>query len=349
MKKEAFRKRYVFVFCLLVFMAVFFTSLTPKATSAEKEIVWNLSAWGSKMAFTEPMHDYAAYMEGKTNGKWKIKIHYGSVLSSPKEQLDGIKAGLFELAFFVPSHAPGKIPLFTVGDLPFISPRENVHLGMMTIKLFEHPEIKKELLKWNALPFLPNYVSNARMMSRKPVRTLADLKGLRVRVGGDTGKVLAEFGAVPMMVPGVEVFEAVQKGTIDAVTFPWTFAFAANKIHEVTKFAVDIPFGALASTTFVNKDAWDALPEEFKKYHMEWYYKTPQIWAEAYKRADEKWVPIFKKYLEFIQFPTSDVDKLMEKSGPVYEEWAKRMEDRGLPGREILNYYLKERKKVAGH
>jgi len=349
MRKKSFNKMYFFVFSLLILMAAFLIGSQSRAISAEKEIVWNLSAWGSKMAFTEPVHDYAAYMEQKTNGRLKIKIHYGSVLSSPKEQLDGIKGGLFELAFFVASHAPGKTPLLTVGELPFISPRENVQIGMVTSKLFEHPAIKKELLKWNAVPFLPAYVPNYHMMSRKPVRTLADFKGLRLRVGGDTGKVLSEFGVVAMMVPGVEVFDAVSKGTIDAVTFPWTFGFGANKIHEATKFAIDIPFGTLVSTSCMNKDAWDALPEEFKKYHMDWYYKSPQIWDEAYKRADKEFIPIFKKYLEFIQFPTSEAHKLIEKSSAVYEEWAKRMEDRGLPGREILNYYLKERKKVAGY
>jgi TRAP-type C4-dicarboxylate transport system substrate-binding protein len=98
-----------------------------------------------------------------------------------------------------------------------------------------------------------------------------------------------------------------------------------------------------------NKDAWDALPEEFKKYHMEWYNKSPAIWHAEFKKADDKWIPIFKKHLEFIDFPFSERERLVGEAEEVYEKWVKRMEKQGLPGRDALNYYLKKRKQLVGH
>jgi TRAP-type C4-dicarboxylate transport system substrate-binding protein len=107
--------------------------------------------------------------------------------------------------------------------------------------------------------------------------------------------------------------------------------------------------GTMSCFYIANKDAWDALPEEFKKYNMEWYYRSPQIWHAEFKKADDKWVPIFKKYVEYIDFPKSERDKIVAKSEEVYERWVKRMEKQGLPGRDVLNYYLKKRKELTGY
>ena len=98
-----------------------------------------------------------------------------------------------------------------------------------------------------------------------------------------------------------------------------------------------------------NKDAYAALPEEFKKYHREWYNNAPEIWAAQYKNADDKWLPVFKEKLDFSVFPASERDKLIAKSEEVYETWVAAREKEGLPGRDILDYYLKKRNEIAGY
>lgn len=349
MGKEFLRKRYVVILCSLAIGVSFLCTLAPKATPAEKEVLWNVSCWGGKRAGTRPLHVYAADMEKQTGGRWKMKIHYGSVLAPAKEQLDGLKAGMYEAAFFAPAYAPGKTPLHTVHELPFIAPRDNVQMGKLWIELWKHPAMKKELLKWNAVPLLPNMLPKYDIMGTKAVRTVADLKGLRVRVGGEIARVLREFGAVPTLMPAPEIYEAIARGTIDAVTLPWTYAFGAYKIHEVSRYACIIALGSLSMMPVVNKDAWEALPERWKEYHREWYYKAPEMWAAEYKKADDKWLPIFKEKLELIEFPTSERDKLVAKAEEVYERWVKEREKEGLPGREILDYYLKKRKEIAGY
>jgi TRAP-type C4-dicarboxylate transport system substrate-binding protein len=64
---------------------------------------WNLSVWGKKRAFTMGIEQMAAYVEEKSGGKFKIRIAYGSALSKPKENLDGIKLGAFPMAMFCSS------------------------------------------------------------------------------------------------------------------------------------------------------------------------------------------------------------------------------------------------------
>ena len=98
MVKELFRKKYLIFLFSLVIMVGFLFALPPQAISAGKVINWNLSVWGGKRAWTNPLHDWVADMEKATNGQWKIKLHYGGVLAPPKENWDGIRAGMFEAA-----------------------------------------------------------------------------------------------------------------------------------------------------------------------------------------------------------------------------------------------------------
>jgi TRAP-type C4-dicarboxylate transport system substrate-binding protein len=186
-------------------------------------------------------------------------------------------------------------------------------------------------------------------MGKKAIRTVDDLQGVRVRIGGDIARVLEQFGAVPTLVPAPEVYEALSRGTIDLVGFPYTYAYGAFKTYEVSQYLnIPLSLGTMNCPFIASKDAMDALPEEFKKHHMEWYKKAADEWAAEYKEADDKWTPIFKEKLEWIDFPASERDKLVAKAEAVYEKWVEDREKEGLPGREILNYYIQKRKEIAG-
>lgn len=349
MVKASKKHTYVTLLLSLTIIAALLFSLAPQAT-AGKVHEWNFSLWGGKRAWSAPLHEWAADIEKFTNGGWKIKLHYGGVLSPPKENWDGIRAGMFEAAGICCAYQPGKNPLHTVSELPFIAPTENRDIIQMMVELWKHPALKKELMKWNAVPLLPSALCQYHIMGNKPVRTVADLKGYRIRMGGEIAKVLKEFGAVPTLVPAPEVYEAVSRGTIDGAGFPYTYGYGAFKTYEVSKYlTIPMSLGTMSCIYVANKDAWDALPAEWKKYHMEkWYYKSPEIWHQEFKKADDKWIPIFKKHLEFIDFPNSEREKLVAKAKEVYEKWIKAREKEGLPGRDVLNYYLEKRKELIG-
>ena len=330
-----FGRGFLVTVCSLFIIVSFFFAAPPKAHSAKKVTHWNISLWGGKRASTRAIDDFAAEMDKKTNGRWKIKTHYGAVLAPPKEQLDGIRAGMFEAAYFAPVYTPGKLPLSTVTDLPFIAPSGHQEIGRLLLELWKHPALKKELLKWNGIGFMPAPLPQYHILGTKPLRTVEDLTGMRIRVGGEVARVLKEFGAIPTLMPAPEVYEAISRGTIDAVSFAW-YAHGAYKIHEVSKYACNISLGTLSCPFIANKDAYDALPEEFKQYHREWYNRAPQIWAAEYEKADKKWLPIFKEKLEWIDFPASERNKLVAKAEGVYEKWVKAREKEGLPGRIII-------------
>jgi TRAP-type C4-dicarboxylate transport system substrate-binding protein len=350
MQKKLFGKRSAVVSVLLTLLIVSAFALPSKVVSAEKEVNWDFNMWAGRRAWTIPLEQFIADMEKQTNGRWKISLHYGGVLSPPKESLDGIKAGMFQGSGLCVAYTPGKTPLHRVIELPFLAPTKTLHIQKLAKALWEHPALKKELLKWNAVPFLPAGLCQFHLMGNKPVRSVADLKGARIRIGGDIAKVLKVFGTVPTLVPAPECYEALSRGTVELIGFAYTYGYGSYKIHEVSKYVMlPMSFGTMNCTYIANKDAYDALPEEFKKLHKEWYEKAPEKWAAAYQQADDKWEPIFKKRLEYIEFPASERAKLVAQAQKIWANWAKEMEKKGLPGTDVLNFALKKRKEIAGY
>ena len=344
------QKRFIAVLLGLTLVVGFFCAFPTPAVSKEKIVKWNLNLWGGSRAWTKPIEKWAEDMGRYTNGRWQITIHFGSVLAPEKEVLDGIRAGMFEATGVCMDYHPGKNPLHRVLALPFIATTETIHCQQMQYAMWEHPAFLKELLMWNAVPLLPAGLPTYHLMGNKPIRTVEDLKGARIRIGGDIAKVLKEFGAVPTMVPAPEVYETIARGTIDLVGLPHSYAQGAYKIHEVSKY-YNIPFtlGTMSCPVVASKKAWDALPEEFKKLNQVWYDLTPYVYAEEYAKADRRFMPLFREKLEFIDFPNSEREKIVAKARNVWDEWVDEMEKKGLPGKEVLDFYLAKRKEIAGY
>jgi TRAP-type C4-dicarboxylate transport system substrate-binding protein len=338
------------IICSIFVVGLLFVYV-PQAASAAKVIKWNASLWGGPRGWTYPFERFAKDMERLTNGRWQITLHYGGALAPPKEQLDGIKGGMFEACHFCTAYAPAKLPLHSVMELPFISPHKPLDLSLMFAAMWEHPALLKELERWNAVPLLPGTITTYNLMGNKRLDTVEDFKGARIRIGGEIGRVLTMFGAVPTLMPVPELYESVEKGTVDLAGLPWSFAFGAFKVYEVSKYAiVGLNLGTMACSYIANKKAFNALPEEFKKIHAEWYAKAPYEWGKEYDTLNRKWIDeVFKKRLEFIEFPPDERAKIVKKAQTVWEEWVKKWEKKGLPAREVLDYYLSKRKEIAGY
>jgi len=343
------RQLWVIIVCLTCIVAAPLI-LAPIVHAGPKVIKWDCSLFGAPRGWTYPLERWAKDMDSSTNGQWKIKLHYGGVLAPPKQQLDGIRGGVFQSCQFCSAYTPGKLPLHSVMELPFISPHSPHDITAMVSAMWEHSALVKELETWNAVPLLPGSITTYNLMGKKRIAKVTDLDGVRVRIGGDIARVLKMYGAVPTLMPAPEIYESIERGTIDMVGLPWSFAFGAFKIHEVSDYAiVDLNLGTMACAFIANKDAWNSLPREFKEIHMKWYKNSAKEWGNEYDQLNKKWTELFKKRLEFVNFPSEERAKLVSKAGVVWEEWVKSREKQGLPGREVLNYYLAKRKEICGY
>ena len=208
------------------------------------------------------------------------------------------------------SYHPDKHPAYTGLDLPFL-PFPNFDVQEKVHEVYhKHPYIVNEMKRWNAQFYMSNLLPQYEFMGRgKPPRTIADFKDMRVRAIGGIGEAMRRLGAVPTSVDATEVYTIMERGAVDAASFPSTYAHAAYKLHEVSKWWTEnMAPGTQACPSLINIDAWAKLPDQYKKLFDE---AKPMAYAalkKAYAIADEKNIKAFKeKGIEFIKYSDADL------------------------------------------
>jgi len=287
-------------------------------------------------------------MKELTDGRWDIEIHYGGVLAPPKEGIDGLKAGMFEAVLYTSMYGPGKLPLSTVSQLPFMAPPGIKQTGEWFMAIQAHPAIKKEVDAWNAQILFPTPLPQYNYMGKMPINKAEDFDGVRVRIDPVSGAALEEFGAVLTMMPGGDIYTALERGMLDGVMWIWTYTFGAYKLHELSQYAtLGIDLKVTDMFCYVNKDAWNKLPDEWKKLAKYSAAQASDRYGKYLMESDLKWIPIFNKAgIEVSQFPPEERAKLMEKAEVNWSDWAKDKEAQGLPGQEVLDYAIAKRNEI---
>jgi TRAP-type C4-dicarboxylate transport system substrate-binding protein len=181
------------------------------------------------------------------------------------------------------------------------------------------------------------------MGTGKPPRNLEDWKGMRVRALGGLGDAMKLLGAVPTSVSAPEVYTALERGTFQAASFPFTYSFTAYKLHEVSKwYTLGMQLGIVHNSVVLSQSAWKALPDEYKKILEEARPEAYRLQRVAYEEADKKSFPMFeKRKLEVVKVTPEMRAKLIAAAGqPVWDQWVAETEKKGLPGKEALEKVL---------
>lgn len=322
----------------------------PSALAQEK-VEWHWSVHGNPRAFTVGMEKLAEIAKEKSGGNFNVKIAYGETISPAKEVLDSIKIGAIEGGITCASYAPGKTPLLGVLDLPFL-PFENINVQRHVHEaVYRHPAVVKEVQRWNALPFfsalLPQYEF---MGTGDPPRKLDQWKGMRVRALAGLGEAMKQLGAVPTTVPAPEVYTSLERGVVQAASFPFTYAHAAYRLPEVSKwYTMGLSPGTVNCPLTLSQQAFQKLPEAYRKILEDAKPAAYDAMVKAYKEADEANLPAFEKIgLTRIGYTAEQRQEFEDRAAkPVWDAWVKEMESKRLPGRELLDFVLSEAKKAA--
>jgi TRAP-type C4-dicarboxylate transport system substrate-binding protein len=328
------------------------SGLSVPAKSAQMvdgpELTWRLSLWGKRRAFSEGLEYMSAEVAKRTGGKFNIKLYYGEQLSKSKENLDGIKVGAFEAALMCPSYHPDKTPPLNVLDLPFLPLKDLDVMIEADTKVFNHPASKEALAKWGAVLYVPNPLPQYEYMGRgNPPKSVADFKGLRLRALGGMGRAAEAIGAVPTTMPASETYTALQRGTVDAIGFPFTYTFAAYKLDEIADwYTTNMSLGTVGCPIVFNKQAWTALPQQYRDLLDSIKPGIFRAQKDAYAAKDKinlkKWAENPK--LVAIEIPEEQMAEFRRIGGkPIWEQWVKENEDK-FPARELLNIVLEAAK-----
>jgi TRAP-type C4-dicarboxylate transport system substrate-binding protein len=323
----------------------------PRIARAADKVTWTFSLYGPPRAATVTFEHLAKVAKEKSGGNFTINLRYNEQLGEAKDFLDGIKVDSYQGAFVAFSYAPAKTPLQGVLDMPFLPISDLVAAAKVQDAYQAWQPVADELAKWNSFHLMTLLLPQYEFMGTgKPPRNLEDWKGMRVRALGGLGDAMKLLGAVPTSVSAPEVYTALERGTFQAASFPFTYSFTAYKLHEVSKwYTLGMQLGVVHNSVVVSQSAWKALPEEYKKALQDAKEETYALQRTAYEEADKKSFPLFdKRKLEAIKVSDEMRNKLIATAGqPVWDHWVAETEKKGLPGKEALAKVLDLAKKAA--
>ncbi|MBY6196370.1 TRAP transporter substrate-binding protein DctP [Vibrio hangzhouensis] len=296
------------------------------ATEVEAATEWNVSLWGKRRAFTENVEKLAELVEAKTNGEFKLKLSYGG-LSKERENLDGISFGAFEMAQFCSFYHTDKNPTITVTELPFSQDVSLARVGEIYMAVFNHPEVKKDLARWNATLLMPTPLPQYNIASKSAqLAKLEDFEGLRVRGPGGIMNVLSKLGAVKTSVPFSEVRQSMDSGVIDAASFAPHAHLATNTYKVANWVTTNLNLGSANCPVVVNTEALEMLKPAHREALLTSVDEALDFYVQNY---EQNTTAKFDKAIEQegvmkVTFTPEQTKQLNELAASVRQDWVKK-------------------------
>jgi len=201
-----------------------------------------------------------------TDNKFQIQIFAAGEIVPALAIVDAVQNGTVECGHTASYYYFGKDPTFAFGTSVAFGPNQRLNQGWFT--LGGGKEVLNEFYKkYNCLALLAgNTGCQMGGWYRKEINTVADIKGLKMRIGGFPGSVLQKLGGVPQQIAGGDIYPALEKGTIDAAE--WVGPYDDEKLGFY-KVAPHYYYpgwweGGSMLFTFINLDKWNALPKAYK-------------------------------------------------------------------------------------
>jgi TRAP-type C4-dicarboxylate transport system substrate-binding protein len=331
------------VFCVM--LVGFMLSASPVFAQA-KEIKLNYSNFFPAPHKNSILAEQWAQEIGKrTNGLVKITLFHGGTLTPADKCYDGVVNGLSDIGFSVLSYTRGRFPLTEVIDLPM--GYKNGTAATKLVNAYYNKFKPKELADVQVM-YLHAHGPGILHTNKKPIKTLEDLKGVKIRSTGTVAKIVGALGGTPVAMPMPETYDALSKGIADGVMCPIE-ALEGWKLGEVLKYSTQNYGSAYTIAFFVvmNKDKWNSLPPDvqkvIEKVNEEWIVKQAQIWDDV----DVSGMEFTKKRgNEFIPLSKDEDAKWAKAVQPLFDEYVKNMKEKGLPGEEALKFCKEELAKM---
>jgi TRAP-type mannitol/chloroaromatic compound transport system substrate-binding protein len=323
--------------------AVMTAVATFSATAAAQKVEWKFSMWGKQRAFTKGIEVLAEQVAKGSGGNFTIRLGYAETFSKDRENLDSIKLKAIDGAHFCNFYHPGKNPAFMVFSLPFLPLGDwDVSLKARN-ELFKHPALVADMDNWDAMTYASTLLPQYEFMGKgTPPTTLAAWKGKRVRAGGGIGDAMEVLGAIKTTTTATEVYTAMERGTMDAASFPYTYSHVAYRIHEIADwYTTNMSPGTAECPIVFSKDSWARLPAQYKKLITDAKAEVDREQVKAYVEIDKKNLPMFQQRLKPVTYTKEQLAEFRRVAGkPVWDKWIEENKGR-FNGQELIDVILK--------
>ncbi len=238
-------------------------ALMLPGTPGHSQTVLNVNAWvpPSHLLVADVTMPLCKDMEQATQGRVKCNLLPKAVVAPP-QTLDAVKDGLADLSFIVHGYTPGRFALTDVAEFPFMgdtSEAVSVAYQRLYDKVLAKQDEHKGVHVLAVFTHGPGQIYN----TKRPVTSLKDLEGLKIRVGGGlVNEVAKALGTVPMLKPAPESYELLSQGVADGLFFPKELPISF-KLIPLIKHVTYVP-GGLYNVSFalvMNPAKWSQISE----------------------------------------------------------------------------------------
>jgi TRAP-type C4-dicarboxylate transport system substrate-binding protein len=258
-------------------------------------------------------------------------------LTPPTQTFDSTVKGIVDVGYAGTGMTPGRFPLTEVLDLPFGTryAYESTRLLNAFFKKFKPKEFDKVKML-----FLQGQ-SPMIFHSKKPIHSLEDLKGMKIRCpGGFSTQVVKALGAVPLVLSTGETYDALRKGVADGI-LTGVNTLAMFRFAEVTQYTVMSPRTGLGSSGYIvmNKDKWNSFSPDIQKtieqLSEEWAEKMGAVVHESDERGMKASA---EKKRTLITLSKEEEARWLKKIDPFYDAYIKEKSAMGLPAAEAVTF-----------
>jgi TRAP-type C4-dicarboxylate transport system substrate-binding protein len=332
---------------VLVLLAV---SIGAVASAVSAQTTVTMSSWVSPTHHITAvvLQGWAKEAEKVTNGRVKFQM-LPKHPSAPPGTFDAVRDGLVDLSFVTASYTPARHILPLLAELPGAG---DTALANSIAYSRIHWKHFQKVGEYRGVKLLGVFTHGpGQMFTKKPVRGIADVKGLKIRTGGGVAEAVANaLGASAFVKPAPESYELLKSGVADGVFFPLE-SVVSFKLDTVLEQATIFPGGMYSSAFgfFMNEDTWNKLPkqdqEALEKISGEWIARhAGRSWDAADRRGMEA---LRQAGVKIVNADPAFVDEVRKRSAPIVDDWIRKAGAKGVDAPKILAEFRAELEKAA--
>ena len=310
-----------------------FGVLLSAAGVASAQVTLTTSTWVPQdHALTMSQAQWCEEVAKATSARVKCN-QLAKPISPPGKTFDAIRDGLADVSFDVHGYTPGRFKLTEMVELPFMGDSAEANsvayqkiYEKYLAKLDEHKGLKVLAVFTHG----PGHILN----TKRPITRLADLDGLKIRVGGgmvnEIGKVM---GVNVTLKPAPQSYELLSSGVMDGVFFP-AESVPSFKLEKLIKYRTSFP-GGLYNTSFamvMNRDAWAKIPKQDQEIVSKLAVEhLARMIGRAWDAADRKGIAVMQaNNVEVVNASKAFIDEVKAKTSALENKWISEAKARGL-------------------
>ena len=293
---------------------------------------------GDQHAMSQWLIRWANNLEKDSGGRIMVKRFPGSQMGPVQQHYDFVRTGQADVAWFLHGATPGRFPLTELVQVPYLVGSAEIGTKVLNDSELRSKYLDAEHKGVKVLLLLTHQPGNVHT-TKKPIRTVEDMKGLRIRFASPTIRdLIAALGGTPVGVLPTEQVEQLQKGTIDGVFIDYGGAGIAFKMGGVLKYSTEMYSYVSSFGVAMNPDFWNRLSPDLQGIVTKSMTGVEKEVGEAWDGLD---VPGKKAIMdgggEAIRLSPEENARFRKIGADVAEARVKELESKGMPARAIYD------------